>query len=111
MGTNEEFGGLGDRLHAQDVIVRYAACIDDRDLTRYRGCFWPEIELHGFGAEPIRGIDAWIEFVVKALDRFRATQHMLGPPDVSLAGDHAELRNQAGYSRSIWQVNQLEIKK
>ena len=44
MGTDDATGSLGDRLQAQDVIVRYAACIDDRDFERYRGCFWPEIE-------------------------------------------------------------------
>ena len=81
-----------DRFAAQDVIIQYAACIDDRDFETYRECFADDVELHGFGAEPIRGVNAWIDFVHKALSTFSATQHLLGPPQVKLAGDSAEMR-------------------
>ena len=81
-----------DRLAAQDVMIRYAACIDDGDFDGYRECFAPDLELHGFGPETIRGVDAWLDFVHKALEPYRGTQHMLGPPLVDLRGDQAELR-------------------
>ena len=74
------------------MIVRYAACIDDRDFDTYRTCFEPDVELHGFGREPIHGVDAWVEFVRQILAPFYATQHLLGPPQVELRGESAELR-------------------
>lgn len=83
---------LGDRLAVQDVLVRYAACIDDRDFEAYRSCFAPDVELPGFGPEPIQGIDAWIEFVRAAIEPFEATQHMLGPPRIELRDGQAQLR-------------------
>lgn len=83
---------LLDRLDAADVIVRYAACIDERDWDTYPSCFTPDVELHGFGNRPVCGVDAWLDFVQRALEGFTATQHLLGPPQVSLSGDSAELR-------------------
>ena len=88
--ASQETGAASHRLAAQDVIVRYAACIDDRDFKAYRGCFTEDVELHGFGREPIRGIDAWIAFVERAIAPYAATQHMLGPPRIELAGPEAE---------------------
>lgn len=81
-----------DRFAAQDVIIQYAAGIDDRDFDKYRECFTTDVELHGFGPDVIRGVDAWIDFVHKALANFSATQHMLGPPRVELTGGTAEMR-------------------
>ena len=83
---------LADRLAVGDVIVRYAACIDDRDFDAYRSCFTRDVQLHGFGADPIRGVDAWLAFVAKALEGFDATQHLLGPSAVTVSGDTATLR-------------------
>jgi len=81
-----------DRFAAQDVIIRYAACLDDRDFDTYRGCFVDDVELHGFGPDPIRGVDAWMAFVEKTLANFSATQHLLGPPRVELDEDTARMR-------------------
>ena len=81
-----------DRFSAQDVIIQYAACIDDRDFDQYRDCFTTDVELHGFGSNVIRGVDDWFDFVHKALENFSATQHLLGPPQVELNGDAAQMR-------------------
>ena len=80
------------RMAVQDVIIQYAACIDERDFGSYRGCFADDCEFVGFGSEPIRGADAWVQFVQKTVEPFSATQHMLGPPQVRLAGEAASLR-------------------
>jgi 3-phenylpropionate/cinnamic acid dioxygenase small subunit len=85
-------GTLQDRLEAGDVIVRYASGIDDGDFDAYRALFAEDVELSGFGPETIRGVDAWMAFVDKALAPFSATQHLLGPPHVDLRGARAELR-------------------
>ena len=81
-----------DRLAIQDVIARYAACIDRRDFRTYRDCFHEDAEMHGFAPEPIRGPDAWIAFVERVLERYESTQHLIGPPLVDLHGDRAEAR-------------------
>jgi len=83
---------LADRLAVQDVIVNYANCIDDKEWEAYRSCFAPDVEMLGFGPEPIRGIDAWLQFVEKALESYRQTQHMLGPPNIQITGDVAHMR-------------------
>lgn len=83
---------LRDRLDVAEVIARYAAGIDERDFADYRRCFTADVEFLGFGAEPIHGVEAWVDFVEKTLEPFRATQHMLGPSQVTLRGDEAELR-------------------
>jgi 3-phenylpropionate/cinnamic acid dioxygenase small subunit len=83
---------LSDRQAAQDVIVAYANSLDDRDFDSYRRLFHPDLTLEGFGPEPIRGVDAWLAFVEKALEPYRQTQHMLGPPQVQIDGDTASVR-------------------
>jgi hypothetical protein len=92
MSSVDALRAMRDQLDACDVIVRYAACIDDRDFVSYRACFTEDVELHGFGAEVIRGVDAWLAFVEKTLEPFAATQHMLGPPQVDLDGSRGTLR-------------------
>jgi hypothetical protein len=83
---------LLDRQALADVMSHYASAIDERDVDRYRGLFTPEVEIVGFAREPIHGVDAWIEFVLKTLDRFESTQHMLGPQLVTQSGDRADCR-------------------
>jgi len=92
MSDEDAIGAVAERLQAGDVIVRYAAGIDDGDFEAYRALFADDVEMLGFGPETIRGPEAWIAFVHKALEAFSGTQHMLGPPHVELHGEHAELR-------------------
>lgn len=79
-------------MDVAEVLVRYAACIDDRDFEAYRSCFAPDVVLNGFAPEAIHGPDAWIAFVTQVLERFSATQHLLGQPAVTWIGDGARIR-------------------
>lgn len=81
-----------DRHAAQDVIVSYAACVDERDLDGYAALFEPDAEIVGFASRSFHGIDAWRAFVEKALEPYAATQHMLGVPKIEIEGDRATLR-------------------
>ena len=81
-----------DRHAIQDVIVTYAASIDDRDFEAYRALFEEDVVLEGFGAEPVRGREDWMSFVTEALSSYRATQHMLGVPKIEIDGDRARMR-------------------
>ncbi len=83
---------LLDRQAIADVLSSYAAAIDERDMERYQALFEEDVEAVGFASEPICGVDAWLEFVHVQLDRFRSTQHMLGPQLVRIDGDRATAR-------------------
>lgn len=84
---------LNDRLALQDVMLRYAAAVDDRDYEAYRALFTDDVEVVGMGSETITGLDNWYEWWREALSRYGNTQHMLGPILVNIDGDRAETRS------------------
>ena len=81
-----------DRIALQDVMLSYAAGVDERDFDLYRSCFADDVEVHGFADETVHGADAWLDYVKNALERFGPTQHMLGPQLASVDGDRARCR-------------------
>jgi 3-phenylpropionate/cinnamic acid dioxygenase small subunit len=81
-----------ERLAAQDVIVRYANTIDERDFETFRTCFTPDVVMTGFTPEPVRGIEDWVAFVEKQLAPFTWTQHLLGPPSFASEGQADRVR-------------------
>ena len=54
---------LETRLAIQDVMTRYAAGVDDRNMEQYRDCFADNVEIVGFGPETLTGADNWVEDV------------------------------------------------
>jgi ketosteroid isomerase-like protein len=83
---------ITDRFALQDVMLDYAAGVDERDFARYRNCFSDDVEVVGFTREPIRGADAWMTFVAKALEGYAATQHLLGLQHARIETDRAHAR-------------------
>ena len=83
---------IEDRLAIQDVMMNYAAGVDDRDMAQYRRCFADDVEIVGFGADAVVGADRWVAEVVEKLAAFGQTQHMLGPQLVEVDGDGASVR-------------------
>jgi len=83
---------VADRIAVQDVMLRYAAGVDERDADLYRSCFADDVVVVGMGPQPVHGIDAWMDFWNKALERYGATQHMLGPTLATIRGDEASTR-------------------
>ena len=81
-----------DRIALQDVMLRYAAGVDERDMDLYASCFADDVEVLGFGAETVNGRDAWVDYVKKALEAYGPTQHMLGPQLATVDGDSAHCR-------------------
>ena len=81
-----------DRIAVQDVMLRYAAGVDDRDMDLYRSCFADDVEVLGFGAETYNGGDNWTAYVDKALQAYGPTQHMLAPMLATIDGDNADCR-------------------
>lgn len=84
---------IADRIALQDVMLRYAAGIDERDMDLYRSCFTDDVEVLGFGDETINGADAWVDYVKTALEQYGLTQHMLGPQLATVNGDTAHTRS------------------
>ena len=81
-----------DRRQLQDLMLSYAAAVDDRDLARYRACFAEDAEIVGFGEETVTGADAWTASVESQLDAFSSTQHLMSPQLASITGDIASAR-------------------
>lgn len=81
-----------DRRQLQDVMLSYAAAVDDRDMARYRACFAEDAEIIGFGEETVTGADAWTASVESQLDAFSSTQHLMSPQLAAITGDTASAR-------------------
>jgi ketosteroid isomerase-like protein len=81
-----------DRIAVQDVMLNYAAAVDERDRDRYAACFCPNLTVHGFGEQVLNGRDDWVAYVWVALEKYDATQHMLGPVLAQINGDRAQCR-------------------
>ena len=81
-----------DRRELQDVMLSYAAAVDDRDMARYRACFANDVEIVGFGEAIINGADTWTASVGRQLEAFSATQHLMSPQLATVSGDTASAR-------------------
>lgn len=110
-----------DRLALQDVMLRYAAGVDERDFAMYRSCFADDVEVLDFGAETVHGGDAWLEYVKNALERFGPTQHMLGPQLATVDGDKAHCRTDVqalhylkepeGQTLTLWATYETDMQR
>ena len=81
-----------DRQRIQDLMLAYAAAVDDNDMAAYRDCFDDDVEIVGFGESVVRGADQWVASVRSQLDAFTGTQHLLSPSLSTVAGDQASAR-------------------
>ena len=81
-----------DRQRIQDLMLAYAAAVDDNDMAAYRDCFDDDVEIVGFGESTVRGADQWVASVRSQLDAFTGTQHLLSPSLTTVAGDQASAR-------------------
>ena len=82
-----------DRIALQDLMLNYAAGVDERDFERYKACFAQEVEVFNFGAQTYRGLDTWLDYVWDALENYSSTQHLLGPQLATIDGDRASTRS------------------
>ena len=81
-----------DHQRIQDLMLAYAAAVDDNDMTAYRDCFDDNVEIVGFGESVVHGADQWVASVSSQLEAFSGTQHLLSPPLATLRGDRASAR-------------------
>jgi len=110
-----------ERFATQDVMLRYAAGVDDRDMALYGSCFAEDVEVVGFGAETIRGRGNWVDYVSQALEAYGPTQHMLSPQYAEIEGDTARtrsdvqalhyLKDPAGSTLTLWATYKTDMRK
>lgn len=81
-----------DRIELQDVMLKYAAGIDERHDQLLLSCFADDLVAPGFRQQAIKGVDAWMSFLREELEPFKSTQHMLGPVLATIEGDTARTR-------------------
>jgi ketosteroid isomerase-like protein len=108
-----------DRIALQDVMLKYAAGVDERDMALYASCFAADVEVLGFGADTYHGRDAWVGYVTKALEQYGPTQHMLGPQLATVDGDTAHcrtdvqalhyLKEQEGKILTLWATYETDM--
>ncbi len=82
-----------DRIELQDLMLNYAAGVDERDRPRYVACFASDVEAVNFGTEIYRGREAFVAYVWSALEKYSASQHLLGPQFATIDGDYASTRS------------------
>jgi hypothetical protein len=83
---------LADRAALQDIMLTYAASVDEGRFDVYGSCFADDVEVLGFTAEPLRGRDSVLKFVKTAMSAFAASQHSVGPSLITIDGSSAHAR-------------------
>lgn len=83
---------LADRIAVQDVMLRYAATVDEKDYAGYKALFTEDVQVVGMGPNEMHGIEEYYPWWKEALDKYDATQHMLSPTYAEIAGDEAKTR-------------------
>ena len=83
---------LADRIAVQDVMLRYAATVDEKDYEGYKALFTEDVRVVGMGPEEMHGIEEYYPWWKDALDKYDATQHMLSPTYAEISGNEAKTR-------------------
>ena len=66
-----------DQDQIKELMVRYGAAIDARDVELLRSCFTPDAVVCYIGfADELRGADALVGFLSEAVFKLDATHHM-----------------------------------
>lgn len=87
--TDHEIRDLSDRLQIADVLIRYATALDNRDWALLGECFTPDgVTDYGELGGINQGLEA-ILAVVRSLEGFDTTQHLIGNITAELDGDRA----------------------
>jgi len=82
-----------DILEIQGLLAAYVFAIDDRDFDRLDSVFTPDAEIDYTATGGVRGNFSLIKnWLARALGPFPQSQHLIGLPLITLAGDGARSR-------------------
>ena len=76
MSTHDARQLLIDRAEIHDVVMRYAAGVDRRDMETVRSCFAPDLRVDGWGGG-FTDRDSMITYI-SGVAIFHTTMHMFG---------------------------------
>ena len=62
-------------------------------MERYGSCFTDDAVVTGFSSGDVIGRDAWVAFVIKALENFAGTHHQITNQEITVTGDTAHMRS------------------
>lgn len=112
---------LADRIAVQDVMLRYAATVDEKDYEGYRSLFTDDVRVVGMGPEEMQGIAEYYPWWKDALDKYDATQHLLSPIWAEISGDEAKTRTdvqavhypkgEAGVTLTLWATYRTDMRR
>ena len=105
---------VSDRIEIQDLLVRYAKAIDEKDWELLDQCFTPDAEVDYVSSGGIKGsyaeARAWL---AKALAPFPMTVHYITNSEVVLDGDRATARtavlNPMGFGQPDGTLHQFTV--
>jgi 3-phenylpropionate/cinnamic acid dioxygenase small subunit len=84
---------ISDRIHINDLLVRYTVAIDTQDWKLLDTVFLPDATVDYTSSGGVRGkypeVRAWL---AKVLAAFAMTQHMISNSVVKIEGDRATCR-------------------
>jgi hypothetical protein len=89
MTTGDALQLLVDRDEIHDVVMRYAAGVDRRDMEMVRGCFAPDLEIEGWGGG-FADRESMIRYI-SGVAIFHTTMHMFGNQYIEVDGDTAHV--------------------
>ena len=89
MSTHDAVQLLVDRDEIHDVVMRYAAGVDRRDMEMVRACFAPDLEVEGWGGG-FADRDSMITYI-SGVAIFHTTMHMFGNQYIEVDGDTAHV--------------------
>lgn len=85
-------GSVEDRLDVAAVLLAYGSSLDEGDWDRLATCFTADARAVLGGPPGVEGVEAIVSVCRDALSAYEHTQHLIGPPEVTVDGDEAHLR-------------------
>jgi ketosteroid isomerase-like protein len=82
-----------DRIALQDVMLKYAAAVDEKDYEGYRALFTEDVHVIGLTPDDFHGMEAFFPWWKDAIDQYDSTQHKFSPMLAEIDGDYARTRN------------------
>ena len=89
-----------DRFKIIETMNKYAIGIDTKDYLLFRSIFLDDVKVKVIfdpnwreeGEVSFNSKEDWVAYVKESIDQYRATQHMLGNPMISVDGEIAVVR-------------------
>ncbi len=89
-GTKTRINLIVDKFEIQELLTAYAHVIDERDFDSLHDLFTPDADIDYSATGGIKGgLAEIIPFLETTLPMFKASQHFVTNPKITLSGDTA----------------------